>query len=42
MMLVQDMDADDIRVEPVGNDAKGRLYWYFVGSRLYREGFPMS
>jgi hypothetical protein len=34
------MDGDVLRVEPVGEDANGNMYFYFGGARLYREGAP--
>ena len=34
---VNDIEEDELRVEPLGRDGNGNVYWYFFGSRLYRE-----
>ena len=37
---VKEIHPESMRVVPFGQDNDGRIYWYFSGSRLYRETLP--
>ncbi|XP_026468907.1 bromodomain-containing protein 4-like isoform X2 [Ctenocephalides felis] len=40
--LIKHINPDKLRVDPLGYDKNGSSYWYFYGTRLYREDHPKS
>lgn len=34
---LKEFSPDDLRLESIGEDSNGFIYWYFCGCRLYRE-----
>lgn len=40
--LLKDFPMEELRPESIGKDSKGYEYWYFSGTRLYRENKELS
>lgn len=35
--ILESSESDSLRIEPLGFDVRSSAYWYFYGTRLYRE-----
>lgn len=40
--LLKDYPMEELRLESIGRDSKGYEYWYFSGTRLFRENIELS
>lgn len=36
-LITSGFEAESLRIDPLGTDANNSIYWYFFGTRLYRE-----
>eukprot|EP00092_Neocalanus_flemingeri_P039258 GFUD01042738.1.p2 GENE.GFUD01042738.1~~GFUD01042738.1.p2 ORF type:complete len:406 (-),score=118.83 GFUD01042738.1:2102-3319(-) len=39
---LKELDPEGLRVDPLGIDSDNVIYWYFFGTRLYKEVKPMK
>jgi len=39
---LRELDPEGLRVDPLGIDSDNVIYWYFFGTRLYKEVKPMK
>jgi len=39
---LKDLDPEGLRIDPLGVDSDNIFYWYFFGTRLYKEVKPMK
>jgi len=39
---LKDLDPEGLRIDPLGVDSDNVFYWYFFGTRLYKEVKPMK